>query len=976
MRMARLGVLFFGFGLVALDYGCNGSSTAHDDNGVAAGAGYGAPCSGTVACRPGLACGSANTCDFAHTTPNGAPCTINGQCTAGNVCDEVTHTCAPGGVGVSGDGCKHDADCKDGLRCTLIGFSAQCQPEGKGDLGGTCTTSSDCLGGLGCTGGKCVQGPPGVPPFGLSQWTGEACGKDDDAPVAYFRVPRGTDADGDFYRLPFPNDIRRTGTHPNLANHPKPGPELLGVDVVDRYLRALEKADGFGAYPTTIFRFSQHVNTDGFAPRIVDLTPGAADFGTGYALVSRDGAGKYECDNVIAVRPPLGDALIPGHTYAVLIGSTLHPVGGGTFAHDPDFDAMLADGAPADAALAAAYPTYAPLRAWMKAQSMAPASLVNAAVFTVGGVDQPAKKLAKTAAAAPPPTATGWVKCGAGPSPCPDATGTRGCDAAADPDFDEWHALVTLPIYQAGKAPYLTPDDGGGIDTSGDTVAKVRDEQVCMAVTVPHGAPPMNGWPSVVYAHGTGGSFRSHIGEGVAKMLATAPQPMVVIGIDQVQHGPRRNGSTQSPNDLFYNFMNPAAALGNPLQGAADQLALSRYAATAQIDGVPLDKDTILFWGHSQGATEGAIAVPYTGEIKGAVLSGEGASLIDGLLNKTSPVNIAAVVPFALQDVDPLKSTWPFSGPFHPVLSIIQQYIDPADPLNHAVAMAQTPPMGLSGHHVFQVFGTGDTFAPPVTEATYAAAAWLPKCAADGSAGGGDPAFPKDYATLPSPVKGNFTATSKPLTAAVREYGPSGYDGHFVAFKNDAAKADVVRFLSQLAAGGVPQIGPLHEHAGRRAHDVFAARRARASLADPHRRARRGGRRSLRARPVGRAPHRLGVRARRVGRAPALALPPQARAVVAAGWTRRAGRGGRARRRASRGRGRERDCGAFAAPAGTSAVRPRRARDPRAAVRAGARAPRRSVSVRRAGGRRAAHRSRRGQGVSLGAARRGRARGW
>src|SRR5205085_6096777 len=105
---------------------------------------------------------------------------------------------------------------------------------------------------------------------------------------------------------------------------------------------------------------------------------------------------------------------------------------------------------------------------------------------------------------------------------------------------------------------------------------KQRDEDVCMAVTVPKGTMPANGWPVVVYAHGTGGSFRSHINEGIAKSLAQAG--IAVIGIDQVQHGPRRNGSMKSPNDLFFNFTNPGAARGNPLQGAADQLSLVKLA--------------------------------------------------------------------------------------------------------------------------------------------------------------------------------------------------------------------------------------------------------------------------------------------------------------------------------------------------------------------------------------------------------------
>lgn len=804
MRFLRFGILGVSFaisGLVA--QGCTGSTTSNGNGNDAGGGAFGAACSSSVPCRPGLACGSSATCELGHTTKVGSPCILNGQCVTGNVCDEITHTCAMGGTGDSGTGCKHDADCKDGLRCTLVGFTATCLAEGKGDLGSTCATAADCLGGLGCNAGKCIQGPPGAPPFGLSQWGGEKCATESTDALSYFRVPRGTADDGDFYRLPFPNDIRRSGGHPSLTGHPTPGSELLGVDVVQRYMSALEKLDGFGAYPTAIFRFSQTVDLGSLKDTVsfVDLTPGSDGYNGGYSWLLYDGASKYICANYLAIRPGQGQPFTPGHTYAALVTSGAKTMSGAAVGPDADFSAMLAPSAPGDGALATAYAAYAPLRAYLAAK---PLSLINAAVFTVGSVTAPGKKLADTAAAAPPPTASGWVKCGTGPSPCPDATGDRAC-GGNDPSFDEWHALVTLPIYQQGKAPYLTPDDGGGIDFSGAVATKVRDEQVCMAVTVPHGTAPAAGFPAVIYAHGTGGSFRSAIGEGVATMLATAATPMVTIGIDQVQHGPRRGGSTESPNNLFYNFMNPAAALGNPLQGAADQLALGRFVATATLDAAPIDKASILFWGHSQGATEGAIAVPYTGDIKGAVLSGEGASLIDALLNKTSPVNIAAAIPFALQDPDPNKPTTLLGGAFHPVLSLLQQYIDPADPLNHGRAMAASPPMGLVGHHVFQPYGLGDTYSPPATEATYAASAALAQCAPDASAStpdklGADP--------VASPVKGNF-GSDKKLTAAVRQYGPSGYDGHFVAFKNDAAKADVVRFLSGMIAGGVPQVGPL-----------------------------------------------------------------------------------------------------------------------------------------------------------------------
>ena len=63
--------------------------------------------------------------------------------------------------------------------------------------------------------------------------------------------------------------------------------------------------------------------------------------------------------------------------------------------------------------------------------------------------------------------------------------------------------------------------------------------------------------------------------------------------------------------------------------------------------------------------------------------------------------------------------------------------------------------------------------------------------------------------TLPAPLKGNVTVATKSYTAAVREYAATaGKDGHFVAFGNPVAQADIARFLSQLASGSVPEVGP------------------------------------------------------------------------------------------------------------------------------------------------------------------------
>src|SRR5258706_11643843 len=127
---------------------------------------------------------------------------------------------------------------------------------------------------------------------------------------------------------------------------------------------------------------------------------------------------------------------------------------------------------------------------------------------------------------------------------------------------------------------------------------------------------------------------------------------IAVLAIDQVEHGPRRGASSESPNTLFYTSAIPLAARGNPFQGAADQASLVRLAqglaVPAGVTGTATTFATLAFWGHSQGATEGAIAMPYVAGVDGVLLSGEGASLVDSLLTKKNPVDIADVIPFAL----------------------------------------------------------------------------------------------------------------------------------------------------------------------------------------------------------------------------------------------------------------------------------------------------------------------------------------
>ncbi len=810
-----------------------GSGGAGGEPPLAGGSGVGELCAADGDCRFGLECTS-DECVPAGTTALGGPCVLSAECAGEAQC--VGATCVPAGSAGSGDACQVDADCGDGLRCALVGMSLSCTPEGMTDVGGACATPADCFAGLSCVDGACAPSVPGIPVFGVPAFEAADCADPvaEGEPVrALFEVP-GVEggAASDFFALPFPNDVRLVDGHPDLEGFPTPGASLFGFDPLARYVDALEAhAAGWGTNPTVIFRFSGPIDPDTFRGdpfpvHWTDVTAGAPEYGAiaGLSWQYFPTRSNAVCADSFTVRRPAGFPLLPGHTYAVWLSDDGKAADGSDIERSPQFAAMLAPAAPADAALAAAWQRFRPLRdliasppAWWAEALPSPvpapvaARILTATVITVDDVLAPMQALAAAVADAPVPVATDWVRCGDGePSPCPQAEGERACGSGTA-GYDEYHALVSLPIFQQGEPPYL--DAGGAI-----VAEPVSTEPVCLSLTVPTRAMPAAGWPLVIHAHGTGGSFRTHAGDAIAGTLSAAatgagPVRFAVLGIDQVAHGPRRGSSADSPENLFYNFLNPDAARGNPLQGAADQLSLARFAAALDVDAatsggeaIRIDPARIVFFGHSQGATEGSLALPFMPAIPAAVLSGNGASIKDALLAKTSPVDIAGIVPYLLGDpVVEGGAVRLAGGASHPGLTLIGQWIDPADPLNFARLLTEDPPEGQAPKHVLQPYGLGDTFSPPATLAIFAVAAGLDEAEPEASV-----ETPDDLGLtlLTVPASGNVVVGEESITALLRQYQPpAGRDGHFVVFDVASANADMARFLGLAASGEAPVVG-------------------------------------------------------------------------------------------------------------------------------------------------------------------------
>jgi hypothetical protein len=132
------------------------------------------------------------------------------------------------------------------------------------------------------------------------------------------------------------------------------------------------------------------------------------------------------------------------------------------------------------------------------------------------------------------------------------------------------------------------------------------------------------------------------------------------------------------------------------------------------------------------------------------------------------------------------------------VLGLLQNSIDPSDPLNHAAAMKR---------HVFVPYGQKDTYTPSAVQATYVLAAGLGMAAAAPSATTPEAIGNPGLTPLAVPASGNLTNPTR--TGLTRQYAPAGYDGHFVVFKDATGKKDAVDFLNDLALGtpANPRIG-------------------------------------------------------------------------------------------------------------------------------------------------------------------------
>lgn len=651
----------------------------------------------------------------------------------------------------------------------------------------------------------------------------------DDATVkSVFAIPDALSALGEetFFDQPWPSDLRREedGTV-RFEGYPNPRQVPLIVNYVDS-MKGVSR--GFSPAAAGLARFTgpldpaslpaSPVEALGAASsvQLIDIDPASPEHGE-RKLVSLEfhaEAGVYWPENALAFMPSFGTPLRPGTRYALVVTDAVRAADGGRVGACDEVKQLLglerAEGAAAGAASA-----LEDVPGELRAAGVDPENTVQITVFTT---DDPTRDTIAI---------RDWVM---QHEPAPDVLPGTWTATTQTSAYDVYEGSYgPSPNFQRGNIPFQKYGDGGELAFTADgEPEKQNDFELRFALTVPSATAcsmPASGYPIALYAHGTGGNYRSYINDGSAEGAARAC--IAMMGIDQIFHGTRPGGpcSLVAPpcntnlDLIFFNVENPTAARANGPESAIDVVQQARLFTETGITIPPaisrtgteirFDGQKLLFMGHSQGGLNGPIFLGVDDQARGGILSGSGSMISISILEKTKPVNVAGLVKMlmgltALADqaeVDPL----------HPIISLIQTIVDPTDPIHYAPLIIQRPRAGFAPKSIYQTEGveadgSGDNYTPPHSIEVESVALGLPveepvihpvvEAAWSGLA-------PVTIGS--SGLSGNL-AGGRASGVLAQWHAEQASDGHFVIFDIPDAMSQAMGFMRNLADDPVGRV--------------------------------------------------------------------------------------------------------------------------------------------------------------------------
>ena len=540
-----------------------------------------------------------------------------------------------------------------------------------------------------------------------------------------------------FFDHPWPSDLRKESDgfirfegFPN----PRKKPILIGyIESLQGVLTGFSPAaPGFLRFTTPLAESSLPTPSDSLDPsasvQLIDIEPSSAEYGERkrVSLFFRADVGAYWPENTLAFMPTLGYPLLPSTRYALVVTNAVRAKDSGLVEPSADLRAVLGRD-PASGSTATAGDALADAVTELETAGISRSTIVHLAVFTTNDpVAETAKIRDFVLQSYPAPKLL-------------DGTLSK---AEQSGFYDTYEGRYgPTPNFQKGKIPFVKIADGGQLsfDAKGEPVV-VNDFDLRFAITVPKESAcpmPAKGYPIVLYAHGTGGNYRSFIGSK-REGTALAKRCIATIGIDQIFHGDRPGADAGKPEFLFFNVQNPIAVRANGPQSAIDVVQQARLftdtkltipASVTLSSEIRFDADRLAFMGHSQGGLNGPIFLAVDDQARGGMLSGSGSMISIALLEKTAPLDIAGLVKTVFlgllgDEVDELNL-------FHPAMCLAQSIVDPTDPIHYVPMIATRPRDGFLPKSVMMTEGvnedgSGDSYSPPHGIEVQAVALGLP----------------------------------------------------------------------------------------------------------------------------------------------------------------------------------------------------------------------------------------------------------
>ncbi|MFW5739283.1 MAG: hypothetical protein ACOC1F_02835, partial [Myxococcota bacterium] len=633
-----------------------------------------------------------------------------------------------------------------------------------------------------------------------------------EAASSMFEVPASLDvltADI-WFDHPWPSDFRRAedGTI-EIAGYYNPRSVIL----IKEYLGAMKgQLDGFSPVAAGYLRFTgaidpstlpanpQAAASEDASVQLVDVDAASPEFGQRrlVTLHWRAEEGAYWRPNTLAFMPTMGYPLLPSTRYAFVVTNEVKASDGSALGVAPELRQVLGL-TTGQGATEAIREDWAPAIDALEQAGVQRETIAHLTVFTTSDPTRDTVTVADHARTR---------------EPAPAVDGAAWTLVEEGTHYDVYEGSYgPSPDYQRGEPPFEQVGDGGSFefDASGVPIVQ-REFDARFALAVPKASacpPPAGGYPLVMYAHGTGGSYRSVLGKTAASL---ASRCLAAMGVDQIMHPGRLPPGDWSPELLFFNFQNPEAMRTNIRQSAIDEVVRARLiresgitvpsSVSATGTEIPIARSPVVFFGHSQGGLNGPLFLAIDDGARGGVLSGSGSMTTITMTDKTKPdPSIAALTKSLLLALSP--NEYEELNHLHPGLSLIQSIGDVVDPIHYVPMIMKRPRPGFAPKSIYQTEGvnadfTGDNYTPPYAIEVQAVALGLPwmdpviHMVDEATYSGLDPV------TIPSGgLSGNLVGGQ--ASGVLAQWPASeASDGHFVVFQIEAAREQAAQFCRNL----------------------------------------------------------------------------------------------------------------------------------------------------------------------------------